>query len=258
MRIRLNQNIPHFIPPIARLTRFFHKHGVSSLAGPIVPGPVDPLKYENNDLTTHHDSSTYRATHADITPPGTSTSTSTSTPTSNKLEWTIRQGTSEDASAISQLMIETFSRSFGHSCTPDELEKYCQTTLSIEGIKKDLENPLCTWLLAVPQSSSHELLGIAQLTRESFESCLTLPKPIELQRIYLSYAAHGTGLATDLITTAEDKARQMGFESIWLGAWEDNRRAKRFYNKMGFREVGEHVFDIGGSKQRDEIMEKLL
>ncbi|WWD00186.1 hypothetical protein V866_007095 [Kwoniella sp. B9012] len=196
-------------------------------------------------------------THADITPPGTSTSTPTIAP--SKLEWTIRQGTPEDASAISHLMIETFSRSFGHSCTPDELEKYCRTTLSVQGIKKDLENPLCTWLLAFASAvNTVELLGIVQLTRESFESCLTLPNPIELQRIYLSYVAHGTGLATELITTAEDKARQMGFESIWLGAWEDNQRAKRFYNKMGYKEVGEHVFDIGGSKQRDEIMEKLL
>ncbi|WVW78831.1 hypothetical protein I302_100794 [Kwoniella bestiolae CBS 10118] len=210
-------------------------------------------------------------THADIPASGTSTPP-ISTPTTKPPNYEIRQGDIHDAQAISDLMIEVFTRSFGHSCTPEELVKYIESTLSLEPIKNDLNNPKCTWLLAyssttpspeikeVPNDmkTDAELLGIVQLTKDSYEPCLTLPHPIELQRIYLSYSAHGTGLARDLINLAEDRSRELGFKSIWLGAWEDNHRAKGFYKKMGYTIVGDHVFDIGGSKQRDEIMEKML
>ncbi|WWC87264.1 uncharacterized protein L201_002152 [Kwoniella dendrophila CBS 6074] len=204
-------------------------------------------------------------THADIPSTGTSTPNPSSISSAQdqsekpKFEYTIREGKPENAPAISKLMIEVFNKSFGHSCTPEELLRYNEDVLSPKAIEKDLLNPLCSWLLAFPSSTlSDELLGIVQLTKDSFEPCVTLPNPIELQRIYLSYKSHGTGLSTILMKKAEEKSRELGFKSIWLGAWEDNHRAKKFYEKMGYKTVGDHVFDIGGSKQRDEIMEKSL
>ncbi|WWC59086.1 uncharacterized protein I303_101634 [Kwoniella dejecticola CBS 10117] len=213
-------------------------------------------------------------THPPAEPTHADPSTGTSTPTtSSSLQYTIRNGTPDDAAAISELMIEVFGRSFGHSCTPEELVKYNDEVLSPSAIRGDITNPKCTWVLAVSMSISsgsspksttdarekeEELLGIVQLTKDSYETCLTLPEPIELQRIYLSYKAHGTGLAKALIQQAEAQARGMGYKSIWLGAWEENARAKAFYKKMGYRIVGGHVFDIGGSKQRDDVMEKML
>lgn len=100
------------------------------------------------------------------------------------------------------------------------------------------------------------MLGVVPLVRESTEPCLTLPKPVELQRLYVHSSQHGTGLAKELVKTAEAQARELGGKNIWLGVWEDNGRGKSFYEKMGFKPVGEHWFWVSRSKRHDWIMQK--
>ena len=49
-------------------------------------------------------------------------------------------------------------------------------------------------------------------------------------------------------------ARERAADHLWLGVWEHNPRAIAFYRKYGFREVGEHVFQLGRDPQRDLIL----
>jgi len=41
-------------------------------------------------------------------------------------------------------------------------------------------------------------------------------------------------------------AVELGKQSIWLGVWEQNHRAIRFYKKNGFVEFDRHIFRLGG------------
>ncbi|WP_373075598.1 GNAT family N-acetyltransferase, partial [Zeaxanthinibacter enoshimensis] len=47
---------------------------------------------------------------------------------------------------------------------------------------------------------------------------------------------------------AEDK------QYLWLGVWEENRDAIRFYEKQGFVKSGMHPYYIGNDKQMDWVM----
>jgi ribosomal protein S18 acetylase RimI-like enzyme len=51
-------------------------------------------------------------------------------------------------------------------------------------------------------------------------------------------------------------AKNLECDVIWLGVWEYNPRAQRFYEKHGFREVGKHVFLLGSDAQTDLLMQK--
>ena len=55
-----------------------------------------------------------------------------------------------------------------------------------------------------------------------------------------------------------DEARETGFQTIWLGVWERNSRALAFYRKWDFREVGEHIFQLGSEPQRDILMQRAV
>ncbi|WWD21988.1 hypothetical protein CI109_106476 [Kwoniella shandongensis] len=208
--------------------------------------------------------------HAD--PSSVSASITTNT-NSKDTSYVTRLATPSDAASISYLIGSTWSKFFGYSVSPSDLEHYMTTKLSVDGIKRDLEDSKNVFLVATPSSSSSssaptsssthagtdgEIVGVVQLVKDSTEPCLTLPRPIELQRLYAHSSTHGTGLGPLLISIAEQESRKMGYKSIWLGVWEDNARAKRFYEKMGFRAVGEHYFYVGESKRRDWIMEKSL
>ncbi len=45
---------------------------------------------------------------------------------------------------------------------------------------------------------------------------------------------------------------------MWLGVWEYNPRAQRFYERNGFRQVGKHTFQLGSDPQTDLLMQKEL
>ena len=55
-----------------------------------------------------------------------------------------------------------------------------------------------------------------------------------------------------------DTATRHGARALWLGVWEQNPRAIRFYRRLGFREVGDHVFVLGTDPQRDLVMVRSL
>ena len=41
---------------------------------------------------------------------------------------------------------------------------------------------------------------------------------------------------------------------IWLGVWEKNTKAIRFYKKNGFIEFDKHIFNLGNDEQTDIMM----
>ncbi|OYY07322.1 MAG: GNAT family N-acetyltransferase, partial [Sphingobacteriia bacterium 35-36-14] len=41
---------------------------------------------------------------------------------------------------------------------------------------------------------------------------------------------------------------------IWLGVWEKNSRAIRFYEKNGFKIFSSHLFTLGNDIQTDLLM----
>jgi ribosomal protein S18 acetylase RimI-like enzyme len=47
----------------------------------------------------------------------------------------------------------------------------------------------------------------------------------------------------------------MGVDSIWLGVWEENHRARKFYSKNGFVEFDKHSFILGNEVQTDLLMQ---
>ncbi|WOO77896.1 Spermidine/spermine N(1)-acetyltransferase [Vanrija pseudolonga] len=103
------------------------------------------------------------------------------------------------------------------------------------------------------------VVGVAQIVAGSTEPCLTHPSPVELRRLYVDQTQHGKGVADTLVSEAANIAAQrFGAQSLWLGVWEDNPRARRFYSRLGFGEVGEHEFVVGGAVRRDIVMERAL
>ena len=61
-----------------------------------------------------------------------------------------------------------------------------------------------------------------------------------------------------LIAYAEQIARQEKRDWMWLGVYEHNLVAQRFYARDGFVRVGQHVFQVGDDPQTDFLLAKPL
>ncbi|MGS7457653.1 GNAT family N-acetyltransferase, partial [Mycobacterium tuberculosis] len=79
-----------------------------------------------------------------------------------------------------------------------------------------------------------------------------------LERIYISKAYWSAGLGQLLLDHAISQAVACGAKRLWLGVWEHNKRALRFYRRNGFTECGSHKFVMGDDVQTDILMERML
>jgi ribosomal protein S18 acetylase RimI-like enzyme len=79
----------------------------------------------------------------------------------------------------------------------------------------------------------------------------------EIERIYVLSDFQGKGIGRQLLEKAIQMAKEKKASYIWLGVWEENKRAIQFYKKNGFIAFDEHYFMLGDDKQTD-IMMKLM
>ena len=66
-------------------------------------------------------------------------------------------------------------------------------------------------------------------------------KDDELYQLYVSAQSRGSGVAAALIADAETRLADAGFETAWLACAIGNDRAARFYEKSGWRRVGNMI-----------------
>jgi ribosomal protein S18 acetylase RimI-like enzyme len=185
----------------------------------------------------------------------------------------IREASSdEDLAAVAELGSHVFNVTFAHSCSAEEMRAYLDECLSLEAIAKDAADPAKDIIVATTTATTTNgdeggqdhaqeqvVVGFAQLTRGTTEPCLAhVDNLVELQRLYVHPAFHGRRIGRLLAERVEQMAREQGFRNIWLGVWEENLTAHGLYLKLGYRKVGEHVFDVGGNIQTDWVMVKGL
>jgi ribosomal protein S18 acetylase RimI-like enzyme len=89
---------------------------------------------------------------------------------------------------------------------------------------------------------------------EGSTPALNTTKAIEICRLYARTSFIGKGIGKALMEAAIAFALSQQKESIWLGVWEHNQRAIKFYTSFGFEKFGEHDFLLGDDVQRDWLM----
>ena len=96
------------------------------------------------------------------------------------------------------------------------------------------------------------LLGYAEIEHPA--PCPEQPSnTTELVRLYVIRHSQGRGLGGRLITAAENQAKDLGANSLWLTAWVGNMPALRFYARQGYRDAGLRSFAF-----QDQVVENRL
>jgi Acetyltransferases len=167
----------------------------------------------------------------------------------------IREAMLEDAQSLTDLSYTTFWDAFAHhpKNAPDDLAHYMRQAFKVEQITAELHNPKAIFLIA---EIDDEMAGYAKLVIDNIEPGITAERPIELNRLYSQRKFLGKGVGQSLIDACFDRAKQQNHDVMWLGVWEYNPRAQRFYEKNGFCIVGKHTFVLGSDPQTDLLMQK--
>ncbi len=166
---------------------------------------------------------------------------------------TIRHATPGDASLIADIGARTFRDAFGPDNDPADLALYLAAAFAPETVDAELADPASTFLVAETAETA-EPVGYARVVADRPHPALPGVRAAGLARIYVEQAALGTGVGDALMAACLDEAARTGHGAVWLSVWERNPRAIRFYERWGFRAVGETTFTVGTDVQRDVVM----
>jgi ribosomal protein S18 acetylase RimI-like enzyme len=170
--------------------------------------------------------------------------------------FTLREATTDDAELLARVGATLFEQTFGAANSPEDMASYLASTFTPENQSAELGDDACVVWIAEDETGT--AVGYATLWRDSRADSVAANLPAEIQRIYADQAFHGRGLGKALMNACVERARAWGCDVIWLAVWQKNPRAIAFYEKEGYRRVGEKTFQLGSDTQHDYVMARNL
>ncbi|HEX8821024.1 MAG TPA: GNAT family N-acetyltransferase [Archangium sp.] len=163
----------------------------------------------------------------------------------------IRTATPTDAPLLAELGARTFRDTFAADNRPEDMEAYLSSHYTPEIQERELRDPSRFFLVAELEGTP---AGFALLDKGPAERGVAGQRPLHVDRLYVDKPFLGAGVGGALMRRCFDEARTRGHDVLWLCVWERNFRARAFYERWGFTEVGETTFTLGSDVQRDLVL----
>jgi diamine N-acetyltransferase len=160
------------------------------------------------------------------------------------------------AAALGAMARQAFSDTFAHLYGPVPFARFLEEAYGPNGtMERALADPAIRWRAA---AIGDQPIGYAKLSPLAAPAPTPLPGALELQQIYVLASWHGRGVAESLMQWALATARAENAPEVYLTVFDHNARAKRFYARHGFSEVGRCTFRLGERVDDDRVWRKLL
>lgn len=160
-----------------------------------------------------------------------------------------------DVALLQRISRQTFVETFGGQNTEADMQQYLHERLSAERLSQELAHPSSYFYLATVDG---EPAGYLKLNTGEAQTEAEAPEALEVERIYVLRAHQHEGIGQALLTHALTVAIQMYRSYVWLGVWEHNEKAIRFYRRNHFEVYSRHVFTLGSDPQTDLMMRRTL
>jgi ribosomal protein S18 acetylase RimI-like enzyme len=148
----------------------------------------------------------------------------------------------------------TFTETFGHLYRPEDLAAFL-TCHNPEAWAAEIADPAFSIRLA---EADGEPAAYVKVGPPSLPFHPGRRRAVELRQLYVLKPWQGAGIAPGLMDWALAEACARGAEDIYLSVYIDNHRARRFYARYGFVEVGKYPFRVGNHIDDDRIMKLAL
>ena len=158
-----------------------------------------------------------------------------------------------DAAAIDRIFRTSFCDTFAHLYRPEDLETFL-SKFTIDAWTAELGDERYHFQVA---EADGEIVGFVKLGPPELPVQRTGPA-IELRQLYILHEWRGLGAAQALMDWVLAEAKARGGQELYLTVYTENWRARRFYEKYGFVEVGPYKFMVGEQADEDIIMRASL
>lgn len=171
------------------------------------------------------------------------------------MDLSLKKCTANDLDELRALSEQTYYDTFAAMNTPENMAAYLKEAFAPEKLAAELADPASSFYFLYADGA---LAGYLKLNEAPSQTDINDAATLEIERIYVHAHYQGLGLGRFLMTQAIQMAKARKKRAVWLGVWEKNARALRFYRANGFAPIGTHSFTMGDEVQTDFIMQKEL
>lgn len=167
----------------------------------------------------------------------------------------LRQCTPEELSVLRKISIDTYFETFEKYNSKENMDAYLSDAFNLPKLERELNDPNSQFYFLFCDGV---LAGYLKINEVPSQTDIHDEASLEIERFYILSAFQGAGLGQFLMDQALSMAITRGKDYVWLGVWEHNEKAKRFYQKNGFYKIGAHSFVMGDDDQTDFVLRKDL
>ncbi len=149
---------------------------------------------------------------------------------------TYREWTPEDFEGVRRVLLETWLATYRSFIPEEDITSYFENTYSVEKLAELCSSPSCKGYVA---AEADRIVGFERLQFNDEENRLYIAS------VYVLPGNQGKGIGTHLLMLAEDMARTLELDRVWLGVMVQNTAACDWYKKIGFTFVQEEPFTMG-------------
>ncbi|WP_293004403.1 GNAT family N-acetyltransferase [Mycobacterium sp.] len=161
-----------------------------------------------------------------------------------------------DAVELAAVAAKTFPLACPPSVALNDIAAFIDAQLSDTRFAEYLADPR---RLIFTTAEEGRITGYAMLIEggpddPDVQQAVSIRPAIELSKMYVLAAQHGSGAAAALMHAALTAASDRSAGCVWLGVNRKNQRAQRFYTKSGFTVSGGRTFRLGDHTESDYVM----
>lgn len=152
---------------------------------------------------------------------------------------------------LTEISRQTFVDAFEKDNNPDDLLAYIDSAFNKKQIEIELLNPNSEFYFVY---DSETLVGYFKINENEAQAEPFGKDALEVSRIYVLKQLQGQHLGSQILKKIIDIAKKKQKSWMWLGVWQLNVDAVRFYERHGFKIFDKHSFYIGTDQQTDWLM----
>lgn len=169
------------------------------------------------------------------------------------LKFYIRPTKRTELEKLHTISVQTFKETFEAKNTKDNMATYLKNKLSKKKLNMEFSDRNTFFYFAY---CDEVLVGYLKLNfKDAQKKAVLEGKAYEIERIYILKAHQGRGLGTQLFNKAIEIGKGKGYKLMWLGVWELNHKALKFYKKKGLKAFDSNIFQLGNDNQTDILMQ---
>lgn len=167
----------------------------------------------------------------------------------------IRECSLKDIEKIKYISEKTFYETFSNENTDKDMENYLGENFSYGQIESEIKNNGSRFYIV---ENSEKVFAYMKLNFDKAQTEAGHHNTLEVQRIYVLQEYKSKHIGKMLMQKAIEIGKRNNLDYIWLGVWEHNINAIKFYEKQGFEKFDTHIFKLGEDEQTDNLMKLIL